>query len=36
MNYLTLNPEQIQVALNDFLSKPNGLNRVLELALITS
>ena len=33
MNNLTLNPEQIQVALNDLLSKPDGLNRVLELAL---
>lgn len=33
MNNLTLNPEQIQVALNDLLSKPEGLNRVLEMAL---
>jgi transposase-like protein len=28
-----LNPEQIQVALNDLLSKLDGLNRVLELVL---
>ncbi len=33
MNNLTLNPEQIQVAVNDLLAKPDGLNRVLELAL---
>ncbi len=29
MNNLTLNPEQIQVALNDLLSKQDELNRVL-------
>ena len=33
MNHLTLNPEQIQAALNSLVEKPGGLNRVLELAL---
>lgn len=35
MNNLTLNSEQIQVALNDLISKPGGLNKVLEMALNT-
>ena len=33
MNNVTLNSEQIQVALNDLVAKPDGLNRVLEMAL---
>ena len=33
MSNLTLNPEQIQVALDNLMSKPEGLNKVLEMAL---
>ncbi|WP_257785277.1 hypothetical protein [Thalassotalea crassostreae] len=33
MSHLTLNPQQIQAALEALVEKPSGLNQVLELAL---